>query len=49
MIDKIKSQITPVEGIKNDLEIVVQWQLSTHFCLAAILLQQSHGFWQWNR
>ena len=26
MIDKIKSQTTPVEGIKKDLEIVVQWQ-----------------------
>ena len=36
MIDKIKSQTTPVEGIKKDLEIVVQWRLSTYFCLAAI-------------
>ena len=38
MIDKIKSQTTPVEGIKKDLEIVVQWRLSTYFCFAAILL-----------
>lgn len=49
MIDKIKSQTTPIEGIQEDLEIVVQWRLSTYFCLAAILLQQSHSFWQWNR
>ena len=38
MIDKIKSQTTPVEGIKKDLEIVVQWRLSTYTCLAAVLL-----------
>ena len=38
MIDKIKSQTTPVEGMKKDLEIVVQWRLSTYTCLVAILL-----------
>lgn len=38
IIDKIKSQTTPVEGIKKDLEIVAQSRLSTYSCLAAILL-----------